>query len=714
MSPGLSFSIGLSGDVAGAASGKWQHTSNTKPLPTDEQPWKPFRSRADFEFAEFALDACLNERQTNSLIALFQSCIQSGEFSLKSHTEICEIWDYASTKSTLVCSVWYRDLWEWGLELLRDPNLAPKFTWDAEQLFKFDGSDYVRFIHEPWTADRWWKIQTQLSSFGTAKGYPVIARCGNLPVNIRNGKGVGGGRVVGWLPIVDEDSGETGKKAFVNHKRVVWHEAVSLILKEVAKYSRTGFTFACADEITRILYPLILILSADFEEQCVMTLTRGFGANYPCPVCLVQAEELSDLDKTYIYRTTATMQNVYQNAQSLPRAIDIENELKKYGLRNIDNTFWKIANTDPYLATSWDRLHAYHGGLFSDHLWDELQNIVKGLGKSQAKLIDNQMDQLPRWRGLNHFKSVTNTHFTDGSKYEDISKKQEYAKLNPDKKWNFPKNHTHIHAPDDIMAKGVTRNFNTKYNEKCHGPFKVSYELRTNYKNILKIDHMCYVAGMIRDQLNELDEFHKYSSSNLEAFDDTQINIHLGAQQTSTSYSAIELRFSDDIAFRCFRLTLIDFLSNEIGTRIHFKFLKVNYQSKIDWSTTTDFLRCNPSFHGAPRNDGVLIDHGEGRVLFAHLLFVFTCTVEDTIFQVAFVHPLDAPIGTLHWRRDHDLRFIRLRAQKREASQFVLIKSIIRGIPITKDFGTEGDYLAMDSIDADLSRRIGKIWVDSH
>ncbi|KAF9457225.1 hypothetical protein BDZ94DRAFT_1342125 [Collybia nuda] len=651
-----------------------QHTSNTKPLPTDEQPWKPFRSCADFEFAEFALDACLNERQTNSLIALFQSCIQSGEFSLKSHTEICEIWDYASTKSTL--------------------SALPE-----------DGKPLCFIIY----ADK-----TQLSSFGTAKGYPVIARCGNLPVNIRNGKGVGGGRVVGWLPIVDEDSGETGKKAFVNHKRVVWHEAVSLILKEVAKYSRTGFTFACADEITRILYPLILILSADFEEQCVMSLTRGFGANYPCPVCLVQAEELSDLDKTYIYRTTATMQDVYQNAQSLPRAIDIENELKKYGLRNIDNTFWKIANTDPYLATSWDRLHAYHGGLFSDHLWDELQNIVKGLGKSQAKLIDNQMDQLPRWRGLNHFKSVTNTNFTDGSKYEDISKcilfavhniitpatsaagycilkcircyldldilfsfqvqttetiamarqelKQfgkliaEYAKLNPDKKWNFPKNHTHIHAPDDIMAKGVTQNFNTKYNEKCHGPFKVSYELRTNYKNvesqILKIDHMCYVAGMIRDQLNELDEFHKYSSSNLEAFDDTQISnmefgtrdltdIHLGAQQTSTSYSAIELRFSDDIAFQRFV--------------IEYRFLKVNYQSKIDWSITTDFLRCNPSFHGAPRNDGVLIDRGEGRVLFAHLLFVFTCTVEDTIFQVAFVHPLDAPIGTLHRPRDHDL-----------------------------------------------------------
>jgi hypothetical protein len=27
-------------------------------------------------------------------------------------------------------------------------------------------------------------------------------RCANLPISIRNGEGFGGGRVVGWLPIV--------------------------------------------------------------------------------------------------------------------------------------------------------------------------------------------------------------------------------------------------------------------------------------------------------------------------------------------------------------------------------------------------------------------------------------------------------------------------------------------------------------------------------
>ena len=45
--------------------------------------------------------------------------------------------------------------------------------------------------------------KSHLSSSSKVKAYPVIARCGNLPVNIRNGnRGLGGGQLVGWLPIV--------------------------------------------------------------------------------------------------------------------------------------------------------------------------------------------------------------------------------------------------------------------------------------------------------------------------------------------------------------------------------------------------------------------------------------------------------------------------------------------------------------------------------
>ena len=32
------------------------------------------------------------------------------------------------------------------------------------------------------------------------------------------------------------------------------------------------------------------------------------------------------------------------------------------------NVFWKLENSDPYRALSFDRLHAFHLGLFEDHI----------------------------------------------------------------------------------------------------------------------------------------------------------------------------------------------------------------------------------------------------------------------------------------------------------------------------------------------------------
>lgn len=47
--------------------------------------------------------------------------------------------------------------------------------------------------------------KTVLSSFGSTKAYPVMARIANLPAKIRHGEGVGGTQIVGWLPVVSQD-----------------------------------------------------------------------------------------------------------------------------------------------------------------------------------------------------------------------------------------------------------------------------------------------------------------------------------------------------------------------------------------------------------------------------------------------------------------------------------------------------------------------------
>jgi hypothetical protein len=45
------------------------------------------------------------------------------------------------------------------MSLVQDRILAPHIQWDAQRLSKFNGKEYIRFIHEPYTADRFWEIQ---------------------------------------------------------------------------------------------------------------------------------------------------------------------------------------------------------------------------------------------------------------------------------------------------------------------------------------------------------------------------------------------------------------------------------------------------------------------------------------------------------------------------------------------------------------------------
>jgi hypothetical protein len=213
------------------------------------------------------------------------------------------------------------------MDLVKDPRLAPHFEWDAKRLYKYNAESrsYARFINEPVTADDFWKIQVssstihckilefthlsqsklppggkplafiiyadknKLSSFGTQKGYPVIARLANLPLDIINSTGIGGGRVVGWLEVVrtsstsssssclltkllvlkkvEENAKDSGKTAFANYKAAVWHKSFEVLLESIREYSHSGHMTHCGDDIWRWLFPLILILTADYEEQ---------------------------------------------------------------------------------------------------------------------------------------------------------------------------------------------------------------------------------------------------------------------------------------------------------------------------------------------------------------------------------------------------------------------------------------------------------------
>ncbi|KAG2363654.1 hypothetical protein BDR07DRAFT_1450592 [Suillus spraguei] len=777
---------------------------------------------AKFEVAQIALEAALNNDQTDRLIKICRQCaIGNDKFTFENHKDIHRKWDAASqhvtgfTKEVILMTyedkswdfeVHYRDLLEWAADLLRDPHLFPHLTFNAQHLSKFDGENFVRFIDEPYTADAFWDLQSQLpegakpltfilyadktklSTSGTAKAYPVVAWLANLPTDIRNGEGIGGGYVVGWLPVVKEDKEFVKKPGWVNFKNKVWHQAFSRILASLTSKSKTGQWFECLDRLLCWFFPSILILSADYEEQCVIL--------WPCPICLVPRDALSDVSMRYPLQTSKDSQAIINLARTKHTLEETEKTLKEYGLRDVDNSLWLIQCTDVHRALSYDKLHFRDGGLFDDHLWVEFQKYLNDLGRDVVSHIDKRFKEFLCWRNQKHPNQVMDIAFTDSSIPENISKMilyaahdvmteedcplgylllrciclyievDMYASLEvhtsdticegrnivqmfsgflkqyidksadiEDKGWNFPKLHMDAHLFDDIEAKGATRNYNTKPNEKMHGSLKDSYLLRTNFRNvaeqILCINHWQLVAEDIHRHLLDFDEYLRLQTQDqfdaaddaLNATDDAVIplagffHVKVGSKQPPLTFESVENIYHSDDAFSNLRIRLNDFLNDFLpainipllqGKQIclrasdkitEFRFLKVNYESMVNWRQHTDYLCCSPQFFGAPHFDCIFIRMTPTKVIFGRLLFLFECTVGKHTFPLALVHPYDAPTG-ICLCKDKNFNLFRVRACTRAQSQFFSVRSIIRGVLLVPD--GPSDYLVIDTVDTDM------------
>ncbi|KAI6156008.1 hypothetical protein BKA82DRAFT_3967167 [Pisolithus tinctorius] len=627
----------------------------------DKTPWSPFRTLGDFEFAEIALASLLNQQQVNALLDLFARVTQGAvQVTLKNDAELRKVCDAAAMELTPFSRVevkvpykkeectfeaHIRPLWEWALDILENPFLGPHFTWDAQRLYRHNSVEYERFYDEPWTGDYWWDIQSSLpdiknavpfglilyadksnlSSFGTAKSYPVVVCCANLLVEIQNSNVVGGGTVVGWLPIVPEDAEEEGKLGYTTLKRVMWHESFKKLLLEIEQYSKTGYAHTSShDNITRWLFPSLMVLSANFEEICMMALTRGRGGKRPCPVCLVPSELLHDLSRTFEPRTHA--QGIDALCVRATNRVEGDELLKWLGLRLIENVFWMIGFSDLHLACSFDRLHYGHG-FWGKHVFGDLKVIVKALGVAS----------FPRWQNLAHFNQVIHVTFSDGNKLADISKQIFYVAINVLKKsitpegyqllrvirsylqldsligldvqtertinmindeiltfdqtlkdytkcvmksnidglrtdWNFPKVHLWKHVVRDIRLKGATCNYSTQPNESMHKPIRDAYEHRSNGRDVpaqvLRVDHQVLATKLLRLHVDHLKKSVSGESdpeadavSEHTSLDHIKLGAHVVATQTLKD---LEENGQPDMAFHRFRQRFCEFLNDAL------------------------------------------------------------------------------------------------------------------------------------------------------
>ncbi|KAF7799477.1 hypothetical protein EIP86_010712, partial [Pleurotus ostreatoroseus] len=314
-----------------------------------------------------------------------------------------------------------------------------------------------------------------------------------------------------------------------------------------------------------------------------------------------------------------------------------------------------------------------------------------------------------------------------------------YSKCNPEKQFKTPKRHYQDHAYDGILKHGVTRGYGTKPFEQLHGPIKNAYHEQTNFKDVgrqlMRIDHDTLTCKIIRANVDIYEKHRKDLEDEEDEKEDTQNapssgpirtlsfgRLYLGSCDRPTTYRKLEAAHKHDLAYRWFHTRLARFLSStfphangkdwviKLDDKIQeFKYVKVDFESKITWRTETDYLRCNPQFYGRPRFDGVLVQ-GEDKMFFGILISVFAFTLSDgNLHPFALIQPLDIPEGPLS-RKDKHLHLYRLRSALRRHSIFIHLDTIIRGALLVPDPSEKGDFFVMDVIDADWFMRCREIF----
>ncbi|KAI6006641.1 hypothetical protein F5J12DRAFT_782887 [Pisolithus orientalis] len=228
----------------------------------------------------------------------------------------------------------------------------------------------------------------------------------------------------------------------------------------------------------------------------------------------------------------------------IPACQIISNTYHKTGKRSPhhlsgkENIFWKVENSEPEEAVSFDHLHALHDGLFGHHSLKELKILLSKLLHKYAVQLEEQPAAFPSWQGLVHFNGILHLLWmlhsyleldsligldmhTDrtleliereqlvfGSELKEYVSHVANGELAGHLKmdWNFPKVHLWKHVMWDIQNKGAAHNYSTQPNEKMHGSLKDAYQDCSNGKDVaiqvLHVDHHHLAMKLIRNQVD--------------------------------------------------------------------------------------------------------------------------------------------------------------------------------------------------------------------
>ncbi|KAF8547605.1 hypothetical protein OG21DRAFT_1424477, partial [Imleria badia] len=312
--------------------------------------------------------------------------------------------------------------------------------------------------------------------------------------------------------------------------------------------------------------------------------------------------------------------------------------------------------------------------------------------------------------------------------------------------WNFPKIHLWKHIVWNIQMKGAACNYSTRPNEKMHGALKNAYQDHSNGKDVaiqvLRVDHQRLAMKFIRDRIDaEAERVAEQSATvddkngDKDSDDQNDIltsfegHIKLGAAQPLRSIQEISNEHNSRPEFHNFQQKFTTFINQclsvyldrdpNLWARLSFpgtfqlqehSYLKVHYESRMDWRQSTDYLHCNPAFHRKPCYDSIIFQVSPEDVAFARLVFMFSCSIpEFGTYNFALVRPLTTDISASCCPFDAALRLKCVKARPHTALMFIPIWSIVRGALLYPDPKHKDEFLVVEHADGDMFLRM-KEW----
>ncbi|KII83957.1 hypothetical protein PLICRDRAFT_46731 [Plicaturopsis crispa FD-325 SS-3] len=253
-----------------------------------------------------------------------------------------------------------------------------------------------------------WSDATHLTSFGTAKAWPIYLFFGNQSKYDRAKPSSGACHHLAYVPSIPDKIqsvfarlagglfSRKRKDSLLTHCRRELMQAAwsKLLTPEFLKAYYHGIVIRCADGIIRRVFPRIFTYSADYPEKVLLATIKNLG-QCPCPRCLVLKVDIDKMGLTSDMRTrTAKLRGYFAEKVALAREFvynrgiavtgaAVERILKPFSLVPTTNVFAeKLAGAfDIHCALVVDLMHEFELGVFKDvfkHLIRLLYAAVPG------------------------------------------------------------------------------------------------------------------------------------------------------------------------------------------------------------------------------------------------------------------------------------------------------------------------------------------------